>query len=80
VILHNAPELAEQMRREVVRVSRHLTAHNEDTNISYNRYGYDTGAWYRDQQIRLLECGPIDVPDDPDREISQFCVAEPWPQ
>ena len=30
VILHNAPEIAEQMRREVVRVSRHLTAHNED--------------------------------------------------
>ncbi len=80
VILHNAPAAAEAIRREVVRVSRRLTAHNEDTNTSYNRYGYDTAAWYRDQGIALKECGPIDVPDDPDRAISQFCVAEPWPR
>jgi SAM-dependent methyltransferase len=80
VILHNAPAAAEQMRREVVRVTRRLAAHNEDTNVSYNRFGYDTAAWYRDLGIPLLEVGPIGVEDDPDRHVSQFCVAQPWPR
>jgi len=78
VILHNPPAEAEAIRREVVRVSSRLTAHNEDTNESYNRFGYDTAAWYRAEGVPLLESGPIDVPDDPDRAISQFCVARPW--
>lgn len=78
VILHNAPAAAEAMRREVVRVTRRLAAHNEDTNVSYNRFGYDTAAWYRSAGISVIEAGPIDVADDPDRNISQFCVAEPW--
>lgn len=78
VILHNPPAEAELIRREVVRVSSRLTAHNEDTNESYNRFGYDTAAWYRAEGVALLESGPIDVPDDPDRAISQFCVARPW--
>ena len=80
VILHNNPADAEQIRREVIRVTRRLAAHNEDTNLSYNRFGYDTAAWYRGQGIPLVEAGPIDVADDPDRAISQFCVARPWPR
>jgi SAM-dependent methyltransferase len=79
VILHNTPPVAEAIRREVLRVSLRLVAHNEDTNVSYNRFGYDTAAWYRAAGIRVLECGPIDVAQDPDRDVSQFCVAEPWP-
>ena len=47
VILHNPPVTAEAIRREVLRVSRRFTAHNEETDVSYNRYGYDTAAWYR---------------------------------
>ncbi len=74
VILHNAPPIADAIRREVIRVSRRLVAHNEDTDVTYNRYGYDTGAIYRGRGIRLLECGPI-----PGADASQFCVAEPWP-
>ena len=74
VILHNAPPLAELIRREVVRVARRYAAHNEDLDVTYNRYGYDTAAWYRDQGIALLEAGPIpSAPYD-----SQFCVAELW--
>lgn len=80
VILHNPPPAAEQIRREVVRVARRLAAHNEDTNVSYNRFGYDTAAWYRGEGIPVLEAGPIEVEGDPDRDISQFCVAEPWPR
>lgn len=74
VILHNPPAIAEAIRREVIRVSRHLVAHNEDTDVTYNRYGYDTAAIYRARGVRLLECGPI-----PGAADSQFCVAEPWP-
>ena len=77
VILHNRPEVAERIRQEVVRVSRRWTAHNEDTDVTYNRYGYDTAAWYADRGIRLCEVGPIPTADDP--AITQFCVAEPWP-
>lgn len=74
VILHNPPAQAEQMRREVLRVSARLTAHNEDTDFSYNRYGYDTAAWYRAAGFAIIECGPIPV----EPAHSQFCVAEPW--
>jgi SAM-dependent methyltransferase len=73
VILHNPPAAAEAIRREVVRVSRRLAAHNEDTDVSYNRYGYDTAAWYRAAGIPLAECGPIVAA--PDREVTQFCVS-----
>ncbi|SIO62833.1 Methyltransferase domain-containing protein [Singulisphaera sp. GP187] len=76
VILHNPPPIAEQIRREVIRVSRRFAAHNEDTDFSYNRYGYDTAAWYRAAGIPLAECGPI--PAELDSAPTQFCVAEPW--
>ncbi|MDR3633639.1 MAG: class I SAM-dependent methyltransferase [Isosphaeraceae bacterium] len=74
VILHNPPTQAELIRREVIRVSSRLTAHNEDTDLSYNRYGYDTAAWYRAAGIAVAEFGPIPV----EPAHSQFCVAEPW--
>jgi SAM-dependent methyltransferase len=74
VILHNPPPIAERIRSEVVRVARRLAAHNEDTDVSYNRYGYDTAAWYRRRRIPLLESGPIPVEAHP--SPSQFCVAE----
>jgi SAM-dependent methyltransferase len=77
VILHNPPPVAEAIRREVMRVARRWAAHNEDTDVSYNRYGYDTAAWYRSAGIALAEAGPI--PTDPEPSPSQFCVADLWP-
>lgn len=76
VILHNPPAAAERIRREVVRVSRRWAAHNEDTDVTYNRYGYDTAAWYRAQGITLAEAGVIPTGEQPNS--SQFCVAELW--
>ena len=73
VILHNPPATAEAIRREVLRVARRFTAHNEETDISYNRYGYDTAAWYRARGIGLAESGPI--PMDLNQGASQFCVS-----
>jgi SAM-dependent methyltransferase len=77
VILHNPPPAAEWIRCEVVRVARRFAAHNEDTDISYNRYGYDTAAWYRAAGIPLAESGPIPVPITPAPASTQFCVALP---
>ena len=76
VILHNPPAVAERIRAEVRRVARRWAAHNEDTDVTYNRYGYDTAAWYRGAGIALAESGPI--PTDPQPSPSQFCVAGPW--
>ena len=73
VILHNPPPAAERIRGEILRVARRFAAHNEETSSSYNRYGYDTAAWYRRRGISLAESGPIPV--DPDPRSSQFCVA-----
>ncbi len=73
VILHNPPPAAETIRQEVLRVARRYAAHNEETDSSYNRYGYDTVAWYSARGIELGESGPI--PMDRDQRASQFCVA-----
>ena len=80
VILHNPPPAAEAIRREVVRVARRFAAHNEDTDVTYNRYGYDTAAWYLAAGLPLAESGPI--PTEARPSPSQFCVAElpPWPR
>jgi SAM-dependent methyltransferase len=75
VILHNPPAAAARIRREVVRVARRLAAHNEDTDVTYNRYGYDTAGWYRAAGLAVLESGPV-----AGAPHSQFCVAEPWPR
>ena len=73
VILHNTPQVAERIRREIVRVARGFAAHNEETGESYNRFGYDTARWYRENNVPLAESGPI--PADLDQRTSQFCVA-----
>jgi SAM-dependent methyltransferase len=74
VILHNPPQQAEAIRREVLRVARRFAAHNEDTDVTYNRYGYDTAAWYQAEGVPLRESGPI--PTEPPGSPTQFCVAE----
>jgi ubiquinone/menaquinone biosynthesis C-methylase UbiE len=73
VILHNPPEAAERIRREIVRVGRRYAAHNEETSRSYNRFGYDTAHWYRERGFQLAQSGPIPMDSDP--ATSQFCLA-----
>ena len=74
VILHNPPAVAESMRREICRVGRRLAVHNEDTNTSFSRFGYDTAASYRRTGYRVIECRPIPVAARP--EETQFCVVD----
>jgi SAM-dependent methyltransferase len=71
VILHNPPPLAQRIRMEVLRVARRWAAHNEDTDVSYNRFGYDTAAWYHARGRELAEVGPFPG----EGPTSQFCVA-----
>lgn len=79
VILHNPPAIADRMRSEIVRVARGHAVHSEELGRSYNRFGYDTAAWYRERGICVLESGslPRDCCSD-DSERTQFCVAAPW--
>lgn len=81
VILHNPPDVADAMRREILRVARHWCVHNEDTDTTYNRFGYDTAAWYRARGLNVVEADPIPPEvlassDDPAGESarSQFCM------
>jgi SAM-dependent methyltransferase len=76
VILHNPPEAAERIRREVLRVARRWAAHNEDVDVSYNRFGYDTASWYRERGIAVIEESAIPVVGESEPP-TQFCVAAP---
>jgi SAM-dependent methyltransferase len=76
VILHNPPAVAERIRAEVLRASRRWTAHNEDTDLTYNRYGYDTAAWYRDRGMEPVEVSHMDVAGEPDPSITQYCLVD----
>lgn len=78
VILHNEPAVAEAIRREILRVARRWAVHNEDTDVTYNRFGYDTAAWYAERGIPVVEHAPIPIVPEPERSRSQFCVAELW--
>ncbi len=75
VILHNEPERAQRIRKEVIRVGRQWAVHNEDTDITYNRFGYDTASWYRSIGLQVLEDRPIPVGSSAEIARSQFCVA-----
>jgi len=84
VILHNPPAAADRMRCEAIRAARSWCLHNEDTNTTYNRYGYDTAEWYRTRGLKVIDAGPIPshvfaLSEDPAAEsaCSQFCLARP---
>ena len=74
VILHNPPAMAESMLREICRVGRRLAVHNEDTNKSFSRFGYNIAAAYRRLGHRVIDCRQIPVAAQP--EITQFCVID----
>ena len=77
VVLHHPAEVADRILRELVRVARRFVAHNEDTDVGYNRYGLDAAGWYRARGILLAESGRLPIESDPLAPSSQFCVAMP---
>jgi SAM-dependent methyltransferase len=74
VILHNPPHIARLIRQEICRVGRRLAIHNEDTNTTFSRFGYDTATEYRQLGYSIIDCRPI--PGSANPETTQFCVVD----
>ena len=74
VILHNPFEKAREIISEMIRVSRKYIVHNEDTDITFSRYGYDMKKTYEKMNFKILKSGPI--PAVSGSVITQFVIAE----
>jgi len=74
VILHNKFPNARKMISEMVRVSRKYLVHNEDTDVTFTRYGYDLKKTYEKMGFKIVDSKQIPVAPDP--TITQFTVAE----
>ncbi|HTL48792.1 MAG TPA: class I SAM-dependent methyltransferase [Verrucomicrobiae bacterium] len=74
VILHNDYEKARKILAEMMRLSRRYLIHNEDTDITFSRYGYDLQKTYAKMRLRIVTSCPIESAPDP--SITQFTVAE----
>ena len=74
VIMHNAEPQAKQIVREILRVGKRYVAHNEDTDVTFKRRGYDMGRTYEKMGIKVLESGPI--PLNPPLPNTQFTLVE----
>lgn len=74
VILHNEYEKARRILAEMIRISRRYIAHNEDTDITFSRYGYDMKKTYEKLNFRVLQSGAIACAEAP--AITQFTVVE----
>ena len=74
VILHNKQEKAQKIIAELIRVCRRYLIHNEDTDITFSRYGYDLSETYRQMNFKIVASKQI--PSAPDPSITQFTIAE----
>lgn len=74
VILHNPFKKAQKIISEILRVSRKYVIHNEDTNITFSRYGYDLRKTYKKMRLDLTTSKPIPCVSDP--SITQFTIVE----
>ena len=74
VILHNHYKKAQSILAEMIRISRRYLVHNEDTDITFSRFGYDMKKTYEKLNFRVLESGPIPCEINP--SATQFTVVE----
>ena len=74
VILHNELEKARKIISEMIRVSRKFLVHNEDTDITFSRYGYDMQRTYKKMDFKILKSVPIPYAQDP--SVTQFTIVE----
>ena len=72
VILHNKPDKAKKIIAEMIRVSRRYLIHNEDTDITFSRYGYDFTKTYKKMNFKIVAAQHI--PTAPDPSITQFTI------
>lgn len=74
VILHNEYPKAQRIISEMIRVGRKYLIHNEDTDVTFSRYGYDMKKTYEKMNFKVLASMPIPVATDP--AITQFTIVE----
>lgn len=74
VILHNKFPNARRIISEMIRVSRKYLVHNEDTDVTFTRYGYDLKKTYEKMGFKIVDSKQIPVAPDP--AITQFTVVE----
>jgi SAM-dependent methyltransferase len=74
VILHNEYRKAQRIILEMIRVSRKFLVHNEDTDVTFSRYGYDLTKTYLAMNFRIVTSKQIPCSQNP--EHTQFTVAE----
>ena len=74
VILHNEYPKAKRIVSEMIRVSRKFLVHNEDTDVTFSRYGYDLCQTYQVIKLNILKS--VHIPDAPASEHTQFTIAE----
>ena len=74
VILHNEYEKAKKIISEIIRISRKYIVHNEDTDVTFSRYGYDLTKTYQKMNFKILKSVPIPCASDP--SITQFTIVE----
>ena len=74
VILHNHHEKAQKILSEMIRVSRRYLAHNEDTDITFSRYGYDMKKTYEKLNFKIVYSSQIQ--NSPEPEKTQFTIVE----
>ncbi|MFA6600700.1 MAG: class I SAM-dependent methyltransferase [Candidatus Omnitrophota bacterium] len=74
VILHNEYRKAQRMIWEMIRVARKFLVHNEDTDVTFSRYGYDMTQTYQAMDFRVVES--VEIPCAQSPADTQFTVAE----
>ena len=74
VILHNPPEDADMIRKEIIRIARRYIVHNEDIDVTLTRYGYNNTEIYKGMGLKVVKSCPIPVAPNP--SITQFTSVE----
>lgn len=74
VILHNEPEKARRILSELIRVGRRYLVFNEDTDLTFSRYGYDMKKSFESMGFKILHSGPI--PSVEDSRNTQFTIVD----
>ncbi|MFH1799447.1 MAG: class I SAM-dependent methyltransferase [Candidatus Omnitrophota bacterium] len=74
VILHNKHPKARKIISEMIRVSKKYLVHNEDTDVTFSRYGYDLTKTYKSMNFRIV--GSKEIPCSQDPAHTQFTIAE----
>lgn len=72
VVLHHPPPNAARILSEMIRVAKSYVVHNEDTNISSTRYGYDLSRVYEGLGLEIVKCCKISSAANPER--TQFLI------